>query len=213
MDESSPPTDSTHRGKVATLIEGYGLPESFGGRLETLWTRTENRRSLRDLADIFNKRLLAAALSAEGVSTVDGEVENLYRLLTDENVSSGARTEARARLEQDGIDVDRIERDFVTYQAIRTFLREERGAEYEPATEPDGIESVENTVKRLQSRVRSVVDGSLNRLIETDRITLGEFHLFVSIEVLCSDCGKQFSVVNLLERGGCRCDSGVSEGE
>jgi hypothetical protein len=34
------------------------------------------------------------------------------------------RTEASARLEPNGVDVDHLERDFVTYQAIRSYLTE-----------------------------------------------------------------------------------------
>ncbi|WP_343233123.1 rod-determining factor RdfA [Natrinema halophilum] len=53
---------SRRRTKVAALIHEYELGESFGERLETLWTQTENRRSLRELADLFNKELLASTL-------------------------------------------------------------------------------------------------------------------------------------------------------
>ncbi|UHQ96225.1 rod-determining factor RdfA [Natrinema halophilum] len=121
-------------------------------------------------------------------------------------MSSGARTEARAHLEYDGIDVDRLESDFVTYQAIRTYLKEHRDAEYDSSSEYGGVEAASNSINRLRSRVRSVVDGTLERLTASDLITLGEYRLFVNVEVLCTDCGTQHSVVDLLQRGGCNCD-------
>lgn len=211
MDSSGSNGGSGRRSKVAALIEEYDLGESFGERLESLWTRTEDRRSLRELADLFNKELLTATLDSAGVTTVDGEVENLYRLLTADDVSVGARTEARGRLEREGIDVDRLESNFVTYQAIRSYLKDHRDAEYEPSDRTDGRESAINNIKRLRARVGAVVEGTLERLLATDRITLGEFRVFVSIEVLCTDCGTQHRVVQLLQQRGCDCDGQAEE--
>ena len=193
--------------KVARLIGEYDLGEGFGDELERRWTADgDERESLRDLADRFNRRLLESALTAAGTSTVSGEVENLYRLLTADDVSSGMRTEAQARLERDGIDVDQLDRDFVTYQAIRTYLTEYRGAEYEEPSASDQVETVLETIQRLRSRLRSITEGSLDRLRSTDRLTLGRFRLFVDVDVLCEDCGAQYGVVDLLERGGCDCE-------
>ena len=195
--------------KVARLIDEYDLGESFGDELERLWTAEgDERRSLRDLAALFNRRLLDSVLTAAGESTVSGEVENLYRLLTADDVSSGMRTEARAQLERDGVDVDGLERDFVTYQAIRSYLTEYRDATYEEPSDREQVESVVDTIQRLRSRLRSITEGSLDRLRLTDRLTLGTFRLFVDVDVLCEDCGAQYGVAELLERGGCDCEDG-----
>jgi hypothetical protein len=192
--------------KVARLIDQYGLGEAFGDELERRWTADgEERESLRDLADRFNRRLLGSALTAAGTATVSGEVDNLYRLLTADDVSSGMRTEARARLERDGVDVEGLEGDFVTYQAIRSYLTEYRDAEYEEPSDSEQVESVVDTIQRLRSRLRSIAEGSLDRLRSTDRLTLGTFRLFVDVDVLCEDCGAQYGAVELLERGGCDC--------
>jgi hypothetical protein len=194
--------------KVARLLAEYGLGDSFGDELERLWTAEGDRReSLRDLADRFNRRLLESALRAGGASPVDGEVANLYRLLTDDDVSSGMRTEARTRLEREGVDVDQLERDFVSYQAIRSYLTEYRDAEYEEPSATEQVEGVLETIQRLRSRLRSITEGSLDRLRSTDRLTLGAFRLFVDVDVLCEDCGAQYGVVELLERGGCDCET------
>jgi len=194
--------------KVARLIDEYDLGVAYGDELERRWTADgDERESLRDLADRFNRRLLESALTAAGASTVSGEVANLYRLLTADDVSSGMRTEARSRLERDGVDVDGLERDFVTYQAIRSYLTEYRDAEYEEPSATEQVESVLGTIQRLRSRLRSITDGSLDRLRSTDRLTLGTFRLFVDVDVLCEDCGAQYGVVELLERGGCDCEA------
>ncbi|WP_224270918.1 rod-determining factor RdfA [Haloprofundus salinisoli] len=192
--------------KVARVIEAYDLGPEFGDRLERLWTgEAEERRSLRDLADYFNRHVLESAVSDTGTSMLDGEVENVYRLLTDDEVSSGMRTEARVRLERDGVDVARLERDFVTHQAIRSYLKKYRGAEYERASEADRMKNTTESIQRLRSRTATVTEGNLDQLRTNDHITLGEFRLFVEMNVLCEECGAQYSVDELLERGGCDC--------
>jgi hypothetical protein len=196
--------------KVARLIDDYDLGESFGDELERRWTAEGTERtSLRDLADLFNERLLRSAMSSAGVSTVSGEVSNIYRLLTDDDVSSGMRTEARARLERDGVDVDRLERDFVSYQAVRSYLTKYRDAEYEGPSEEEQVGRVLDSIQRLRARLQSITESSLDRLRSTDRITLGEFRLFVDVDVLCEECGAQYGVADLLERGGCDCEDGA----
>ena len=185
----------------------YELGESFGDQLEILWTADrQHRLSLRDLAGFFNRQLLETAMTATDMSTVDSEIDNLYRLLTADDVSSGMRLEARTRLERNGIDIDQLERNFVSYQAIRSYLTEYRDAEYEGTSDADRIENVTNTIQRLRSRLHSVTEGSLEQLRDTKHLSLGEFRLFINIDVLCEDCGAQYDVLNLLERGGCDCD-------
>jgi predicted transcriptional regulator len=194
--------------KVARLIDVYGLGEQFGDRLEDLWTADgDERESLRSLADRFNKRLLATAIEDVGMSVVEGEVDNLYRLLTSNDVSSGNRTEARRRLEQNGIDIEQLERDFVTYQAIRSYLKEYRGATYDRGSDTTRVESVIETIQRLKSRTRSVAERSLDQLRRTNRLSLGEYRVFVDVSVLCEDCNSQYEVVELLQAGSCECQS------
>lgn len=196
----------TTRTKVARLIREYDLGEEYGRELEAAWTgEGAERLSLRDLADEFNRRLLAAAMEDAEMSVLDGEVDNLFRLLTDGDVTAGARTDARSRLERGGIDVERVERDFVTYQAIRSYLRNERGAEYDGADDRERLKGTAETVERLRSRLDSVCENNLEQLRATDRITLDEFQMFVSVDVFCEGCGSQYMVSELLERGGCDC--------
>jgi hypothetical protein len=195
--------------KVARLIASYGLGEAFGARLEALWTAEDERReSLRSLADRFNRRVLDAAMAEAGLSPVDGEVDNMYRLLTGDDVSSGNRTEARRRLERAGVDVDRLERDFVSYQAIRSYLTEYRDAAYEREDDSATVTDAIETIQRLESRLRAVTEKRLGRLASTDRLTIGEFRVFIDVSVLCEDCDTQYGVVELLREGSCDCDAG-----
>ena len=204
-DDDHDRTEASTNTKVGRLIEEYDLAESYGDRLERLWTADDDRReSLRDLADRFNRRLLRAAVDGANVTTVDGEVDNLYRLLTDDDVSSGNRTEARGRLVESGLDVEQLERDFVTYQAIRSYLRDVRGAEYNHET-TDSVSRTNEVVARLQSRTQSVAAQNLDRLVDADEVRVGKFDLLVNVDVFCEECNTKYDFTELLETGSCRC--------
>ncbi|KOX92485.1 rod-determining factor RdfA [Haloarcula rubripromontorii] len=191
--------------KVGRLIETYGL-ESMGSELERAWLGDgQERQSLRDLADRFNRALLVAAIRDAGMDVVDGEPANFYRLLTAEDVSAGKRVEARNRLERAGIDVERLEDEFVTYQAIRYYLTEVRGASYDPDRGTDQVERERDTIDRLRSRVETIVRDTVDRLQAADTLTVGEYRVFVSIDIRCQDCGTRHSISDLLDRGGCNC--------
>lgn len=200
------PVDDEPTTKVGRLIERYDLGTAFGDRLEAAWLgEGVERRSLRDLADLFNRELLTVAMEQEEMSALDGEVENIYRLLTDDEVSSGMRTDARRRLDRNGVDVESLERDFVSYQAIRTYLKDVREAEYGGSSDADRVEKVAESVRRLRSRTVSVAEGNLDQLRNANELVFGDGRVFVDITVLCEECGSQYSYDELLERGGCDC--------
>lgn len=201
-------TGSEHpSNKVARLIAEYDLGTTFGDRLEELWTADgDERESLRSLADRFNKRLLQVAITDAGTSTLDGEVANLYRLLTSDDVSSGQRAETRHRLQWEGVDVDKLKSDFVTHQAIQSYLKNYRGADYKRPSDETRIENGIETIQRLTTRTRLVAEKSLDHFRSISAISLGEFRVFVEIDVLCEECNSQYGIVELLEQGGCNCE-------
>lgn len=198
-------SDTGRQSKVERLLDEYDL-EPLGAELEAAWVgEGQERQSLRSLADRFNRALLVAAIRDAGMDVVDGEPANFYRLLTDDDVSAGQRVEARNRLERGGVDVDSLEDDFVTYQAIRHYLTNVRGASYQNETAGQ-VQRERDSIDRLQSRVETVVRDTVDRLRNNERLAVGEYRVFVSVEILCQDCGGQFTVGDLLRRGGCRCD-------
>ncbi len=203
-------TDSNTKisSKVQRVIDDYGL-EGLGDTLISYWIgETDQQYSLRQLADVFNQEVLRAALADSGVSTLDGEVENTYRLLTSDDVSSGVRTETKNSLERDGLDVERLKRDFVSHQAVHTYLTKYRGVDY-PSQDDDSLrlEKGAETIQRLRSRTAAVTESTLENLRNADQITLGDFELFADLRVVCNTCGKSLSVDELLQEGGCDCSS------
>lgn len=190
--------------KVARLIDEYDL-SGVGANLERLWTADEpERKSLRELADVFNQRLVERTMAEAEMQTINGEVENVYRLLTDEAVSEGDRTRVRRRLEHEGVDVEALTSDFVSYQAIRTYLTDYRGAEYS-VSEKDRIKRTTQNIQQLRSRLETVTESKLERLRNAGHISLGEFRILVDSSVICEECGTQLSVEELLDEKQCNC--------
>lgn len=139
--------------------------------------RTETEASLRDLERFFNREVLAA-MRAAGMELLDGEATNVLRLLTADDVSHAARTEARDRLARAGVDVDGVTGDFLTYGTIRTHLRECAGIETgrEAGTDAD---AVRGTVYTLVGRAEAVTERELSRLAETDAFDAGDLTVLV----------------------------------
>jgi hypothetical protein len=190
--------------KVATVIQQYNL-SGLGDELVENWLLdTDGRMSLRELADHFNQELLTQVLRGASLNTLDGEPANFYRLLTDDSVSSGTSVQARNQLEQRGINIDQLLADFVSRQAIHTYLTKERDVSYS-TSEDDPVEKEATNIQRLKRRMTTILESKIERLRNIDRITLGEFNLLIDIRVLCEDCGAQYQVTELLDRGACDC--------
>lgn len=194
------------RYKVGRVLAEYDLLDLHEA-LPDLWLGEDGEEmSLRELADHINVAILQQAMEAAGAEPLEGEAENAYRLLTDDDVSSAEVTRVQRRLERAGVDVDTLQGDFVTYQAIRGYLQDHRGAEYTPS-ETDPLEREATNVQKLRGRMVSVVEGNLERLRDGNQLTLGEFQTLADIRVVCEDCNSQFGVLELLDRGGCHCES------
>lgn len=197
---------SGRRSKVARVIDDYDL-EGMGERLERSWLgEGEPERSLRALADYFNRSVLEARMREAGMNPLDGEVDNVYRLLTDDDVSAGQQAEAVARLEREGIDPEALRADFVSHQAVHTYLTEHRQAEFPSPDEGDRTQSALDTILSTQGRLDSVVTQTLSNLAGSGTITLGDPDVTVSVTVYCDECDSQYEVGDLIDRGGCDCE-------
>lgn len=202
---------SAPQSKVERVIESYGL-DGLGEELERRWLGVDgDRQSLRTLAELFNQRVLDTELVDAGSGTIDGEVENFYRLLTADDVTVSARTQAETKLSRVGVDVESLRQDFVSHQAIHSYLTEVREAnlnEDEPSTDVT-IRSRQETILRLQNRLVAVVERSLESLQDAGHISLGSFDAMVSATVYCNDCGGSYDLLDLLRQRGCDCPEGT----
>lgn len=190
--------------KVSRVARRYDL-EGIDRALVDRWTREEDRYSLRELADYFNERVVAAAMAEAGVAPLDGEVPNTLRLLTDEEVSAGQRTQARSRLEQQGVDVSQLLEDLVSYQAINRHLKERLGVDRDAGADDVDPGATLDSILALQNRTAVVTETKLEQLRGTDQFRMGELDVYVDVSVTCSDCLRTLSVREFFEQGGCDC--------
>lgn len=199
--------EGLHGTKVGRVIRENELAD-LGDELERRWLGVNReRQSLRELADYFNCQVLEAALEQAGEQPIDGEIENHYRLLTSDDVTASERTQAETRLARHGIDVETVKRDFVSHQAIHTYLTEVRGASL-PSDESSPEAAITNrreTILRLRNRLVAVASRSLESLRQAGHLSLGEFDVIVGITVYCSDCEASVGIIDLFDQGGCDC--------
>lgn len=201
----NPPPRADCDCKVGTVADRYGL-DDISTRLGVLWTTDgDERYSLRELADHFNQRVVESAMSDADMNPLEGEVENVYRLLTDEESSPGHRVQAEHRLKFEGVSVADVRDDFVAHQTVYRHLKNCLEAEYERET---GAARVERDVERIEAfrnRVRLVVDETVQRLCAAGLFSMTAPSAYVEIRILCEKCGARYSPRELLERDHCDC--------
>ena len=204
--EDTANSDGGSRYKVGKVIDRYSL-DGMGTELESDWVGDSGEsHSLRELADSFNKEVLRSALAGTEQQRFSGDLETIYHALTDEGVSRGERTRVQKTLERDGVDVEQVQQDFVTHQAIHTYLTKGRGVEKDVET-GDPIETARETINRLRGRLIAVAETTLSNLANTGALTLGSFDVFVDVTVHCTECGTHTNLFELLSDGGCECDT------
>jgi len=195
---------SHRRTKVARVIEEYDL-DSMGAQLEAAWTdETGDRTSLRDLADEFNEAVLEAALREAGVTPLNFEVSGTHEALR--NGSGSEATRAERRLEREGIDPNALVDDFVTHQAIHTYLTKEREASL-PENDGDLVNRKVETIEKLQGRAAAVTESGFFSLASADELDRDDYDVLVNIRAVCPACGSDYPVGELLRRGGCKCST------
>lgn len=190
--------------KVGRLIDEYEF-DGLGADLEARWTSDDrDGMSLRELETYFNERLLESRMRSMGVQSLEGEVSNLYHLLTGDDVSGAERTRVTRRLERVGVDVEALRADFVSYGAIRTYLLEHRGA---TAPEDDGSpkESALRLITQMRNRTDAIARNKLDQLADREDFHLADPHVYVDVRVVCGECSTQYQIEELLEEDGCAC--------
>jgi hypothetical protein len=211
--EDETETDPACPCKVGRGIAAFGLT-AMNDDLVAGWQGTaDGRESVRELTERYNRRLLEAAFGEAEQSPLSGEVANVYRLLTEEDVSSGVRTQTRRRLEGDDVPVTDVEDAFVSHQTMHTHLTDCLDASREPSrTDPETRRHRDrDRIRALQNRTEVVTADALDRLATADSLALEGFDVLVDVTVLCRECGAQHEVGSLLDAGGCSCASTGAE--
>ena len=192
--------------KVARNIEKYDI-QAMGSTLEARWTgATGERTSLRNLAHIFNRALVDAALREGDVHSYFADVDAIYDAL--QNGSNAERLRAERRLTREGIDVDALTADFVTHQAVHTYLRQERDVSLTVA-DTNPVEKRIKTIEKLEGRGAAVAQAAVSRLPAADDAADPAYEVLVEFKAVCTAWGDTYAVRDLLRRDGCGCRSDI----
>jgi hypothetical protein len=191
--------------KVGRVIEEYGLSDVNDELAARRRGETGDPESLRDLVDYFNRAVLRSAMADADLDPLDGEVENTYRLLTDDEVSGGDRLRVRRRLERDGVELASVESSFVSHPTIGRHLEECLGVE-KTRESGDRIRSAKERIFKMQSRTEAVVENTLAGLASAGLISAGNLAVTVDLGVTCQDCGAHAGAGAFVDREGCDCE-------
>lgn len=194
--------------KIDEVAEKYGLATLD----QELLAAHEEGKSLRELETQTNRTILQQVLREAGEDPLPGEVENLYELLTDEDVSEGTAVHLRDRLSRADVDTDAVARDFVSYQTVRTHLRE--CLDTDTGTETAvSLDDERETMFSLLGRAEVVVENSLARLREAGTLAIGPVEATANVRVVCSDCNRSYTLSTLLSRRSCACHEDDGDGD
>ncbi|MDS0284624.1 rod-determining factor RdfA [Haloarcula onubensis] len=187
--------------KVGRTARKYALPDLD----DRLRERRADGASLRRLETVVNEAVLRAALAATDAD-VFRDVAAIYRSLTDEETSAGVRTETEAWLSRVGVDPAELEGDFVSYQTVRTHLRQCLDVDTDRNSSLS-VDDAEGTIEWARSRSEGIVGRTIERLEDTDGFHSGSVDVTHVVRVSCTDCGASYPVERYLDRGGCDCDA------
>ncbi|WP_435073561.1 rod-determining factor RdfA [Halorubrum sp. HHNYT27] len=196
--------------KVGRMSSKY----DFDGMNEELRDRRLNReRSLRDLADYFNQRVLRGVISGAGFDLEDvaygsvspeDAVASVYESLTSETISADREVRVRTRLEQRGIDIDAVESDWVTHPTMQSHLNDCLGIDTSRSSRI-GREVSRDTIEWARTRCTKIVDQTVSRLVSSGVVSVSDHTVSVSITISCSDCDQSYRLSELLNERSCAC--------
>ncbi|WP_226008366.1 rod-determining factor RdfA [Natrinema salinisoli] len=198
--------------KLGRIAKKYDLL-ALDKALVEYWTDDgDEQRSTRELATYVNHRILETALTNANVPRKEGEVENTYRLLTSDDITSGTRIETKKHLQRDGVPVEDVESDFVSHQTVYNHLTKCLDASVETPSDEERLERSAEKLGALQNRTAVVTADTVDQLDRKGILEIGEFNVNVSVTVTCEDCFQEYTIRDLLDQQSCDCKRlGASE--
>jgi len=170
--------------------------ERYEQRLVAQWKGEEGqRKGYRQLADWFNVTVLRREMDKAGISTLGDEAESKYERLQDGDTVA---EEVRTVLRREGVPIEDVESDFVSYGVIRTHLTECLGETYE--TEANDWER--EAIKRATSHAEGKISEAVQAAISNGKLdAVGDVSVNVSVDLQCEETHVSVPVKQALRRG------------
>jgi len=192
--------------KVDSLIERHGLTvpdagyETVDEYLVARWTGTDGRSAdgYKALTEWFNKRLLKRLYDEHGRDVVTVHLDNEYDVITGEDELE--RDELAADLATEGLDIDEISDELVSWSTMRHHLK--GCLEAEKQTESASTDWEANTVQKAQDRTAEKAESVLSSLSSKGRLADAErADVDVQVKLSCPDCSVRVPFEDAVDRG------------
>lgn len=192
--------------KVGAAIAAYDLDartskyESFDDWLVARWKGDEigTAQGYRPLTEWFNKQLLKREYDRRSLQVAGTRVDRDHAALTgDDDLRSG---EIRDVLRSEEVDVESLERSFVSWSTMQRHLTDCLGERKEPQEAQTDWER--NSVEFAREKLESKIDDALHSLSSKDELrNADQANVSVRIELGCPDCPLRVPLEEALDRG------------
>lgn len=193
---------SDHGCKVCRVLDDRELGRLDDELVGRWHGESGERMGYRRLADWLNATLLRREMERAGVATGGGEARSRYdRLTGDDEATAAAVTDL---LRREGVAVDALRDDFVSYSVVRTHLQDCLDEEREPAP-PAEWEA--GRLEQLAAYTAAEASDAVRSLVNKGELEAGgDIEPEVTIRVTCTDCGAAVPIDDALAAGAfCDC--------
>lgn len=191
--------DRSYGCKVCRVLDERDLGH-YNERLLSEW-RGDERKGYRQLARWLNVTLLRREMDRAGLSTLGDEAESKYDRLQMDDATADEVTNI---LQREGIAIEKLRNDFVSYGVIRTHLKDCLGAEYEPQ---EASEWEQDAIEIARSHAHDKIESAVQSMINKGKLAAGsEATLHLGVEVECEECQTRIPLRRARRRGSiCTC--------
>jgi len=192
--------------KVDSLIERHAptVPdpghESVDEYLVARWTGADGRSAdgYKALTEWFNKRLLKRVYEEHGRDVVSVHLDREFELITGD--ADIQRDELAADLAADGLDIDEVQTELVSWSTMRHHLKGCLDAEKD--TTPAETDWEANTVQMARERAAEKAQSVLSSLTSKGRLQDADrAQVDVQVKLRCPDCSVRVPFEDAVERG------------
>lgn len=191
-----------HGCKVCRVLDERGV-EHYDERLLDEWQADESqRKGYRALARWLNVTLLRREMDQAGLSTLGGEAASKYERLRDDDRDG---TEVARLLKREGVDIDGLEDDFVSYGVVRTHLLDCLGEAYERVESASDWE--DDSIRIARDHATEKISDAVRSLVNKDEIDVGgDVTVRLNAEIECENCQVRAPLRRVRRRGYvCEC--------
>lgn len=188
--------------KVCRVLDEQGVDHYDDRLLEEWQADRSQRKGYRALTRWLNVTLLRREMDRAGLPTLGGEAASKYERLQNDD---GDGAEVERMLRREGVDVDALQDDFVSYGVMRTHLLDCLDAEYERAESASDWE--DESIRIARDHAEGKITEAVQSLVNKDEIAAGgDVSVHVEPEIECGECRMRAPLRRVRRRGYvCEC--------